>query len=185
MHILTKVLIISSICLGYSLPTPAKADLVDWGMVGGEIYEDDSFTSLVADGTTARLGTFGTGYSFSGKSFSQLNSDFITWGTDTSMLNGQFTVSNTTTTGVDGTPWYYFIGTSSTAFGIFGNAAWVNSGDPFVQVTDLTDPGTFAAGGFGSISGSNVALVPEPSTGLLIGAGSVVFLLLRRRRKVV
>lgn len=163
------------------------ADLVDWGMTAGRVYTDNSFSTIVPNGTLARFGTFGASYDFTGKSFAQLNADFTVWGTDTSMAGGQFYVHNTTTTGPDFTPWYIFIGSSPSSFGIFGNPDWYNSDDPlispFVRAIDLSDPGTYAAGGYGFISGNDVALIPEPSTFALLALGSAAFVVMRKRRK--
>jgi len=176
--------LIASLCL--LLPAHA-AEEVDWSMIGGQIFANSNFIQVIPDGTLARFGTFGTGYDFSGKSFSDLNTDFTTWESDTSMFDGQFYVSSTFTQGPLGTPWYIFIGDSASSFGVFGNSLWVNTGDIFPQFADLTDPGTFAAGGFGVIgSGSNadnVALVFEPSSALLIGLGAAGIYFLRRRRQ--
>jgi hypothetical protein len=172
------------------LTSPAlKADLVDWflGEFDGRVYTDSSFTTFVGNGTVARFGTFGTGYDFSGKSFANLDTDFTPWDS-TTINNGFFEGTNATTTGPFGTPWYFFLGSSAASFGVFGNPAWTNTLDPFVRQAELSLPTTFAAGGFGVVgtgpNAGSVALVPEPATGLLIGMGSVAFLLLRRRKKL-
>jgi hypothetical protein len=163
-----------------------KADVVDWSMIGGSIYSSPDFSSIVASGTTVRFGTFGIGFDFSNKSYSDLDSAFEQWAADTTNVGGQFYSANAATTGPNGTPWYIFVGTSPLEFGIFSNPAWINSGDPFPQYADLSDPGTFAAGGFGVVGTgpnlNNVALVPEPSSAALLLFGGAVFLFLRNRK---
>lgn len=162
----------------------ALAEIVDWSMIGGNVFTDNTF-STYASGISARFGTFGIGYDFTGKSFSQLDTDFsVVWGTTTATVNGQF-YEQSITTGIIGTPWYIFLGSSASSFGIFTNPNWVNEGDDiFPHYADLSDPGTYAAGGFGYVSGDNVALIPEPSTIALLAIGSATFLIMRKRRKL-
>lgn len=165
---------------------PVSADEVDWSMVGGAIYTNSSFSAIVPLGTTVRLGTFGTGYDFTGKNFTSLETDFVSWGSDSTNIDGQFAATGTATAGPLGTPWYIFVGSSSASFGIFSNTAWKNSNDPFAQAIDLAQSGNFAAGGFGTVgtgpNAGSVALVPEPSSLALLGLGAG--LLLWRRRRV-
>jgi len=175
------------IALLLALAIPAKSDLVDWGMLGGQVFTSSSF-STSATGINARFGTWGTSYDFTGKTFAQLNSDFTSWATEP-IESGQFYGEGANTTGSNGTPWYVFIGDSSSQFGIFGNATWVNSGDPFLQFIDLSDNGTFAPTGLGIIgtgdNAGNVALVPEPSTYALLTLGGLALAghVIRRRRR--
>lgn len=180
---------ISFLILVGAFLSAAKADLVDWFLLeyDGRVYEDSTFSSYVPNGTIARFGTFGADYVFSGKSFLQLYQDFEEWDS-TTIDSGFFFSQNALTDGPINTPWYFFLGDSEAAFGIFANPAWVNSGVGFVQLANLANSGTYAAGGFGVMgSGAHagdVALVPEPTALFLIGSGSIAFLLMRRRRSV-
>lgn len=165
-----------------------KGDIVDWSMVGGAIYADQSFESTIPVGTIVRFGTFGDNYNFSEKNYDSLLSDFLIWDQSLSSTGGQFYEFNAETTGSIGTPWYFFIGDSEASFGVFANPSWENNGDPLLRFANFVDPGTYAAGGFGVMgSGAHagdVALVPEPTALFLIGSGSIAFLLMRRRRSV-
>ncbi len=164
-------------------PLGAKADLVDWSMIGGAVYTDASFSSTLNNAPVA-FGTFGTGYDFTGKSYSTLVSDFTTWATGNTDGAGQFYITSATTTGPNGTPWAFFLGSSASSFGVFLNPAWVNSGDIFLQFADLSDPGTFAASATtGTVSAPNVAVVPEPSTYALLAMGAGLVGWIARRRK--
>lgn len=163
------------------------ADLVDWYMLSGAVYTDSSYTTIVPNGTLVRFGTFAPGYDFTGKTFSQLDTDFTVWGTELIGISpappGLFYGFNAYTTGPIGTQWYMFVGSSASSYGIFSAPSWVNDGDPFIRFADLSDPELYAVDNRGYVSEPDVALIPEPSTLILVALGAGVLAFYRSRRK--
>lgn len=103
-----------------------------------------------------------------------IDSALNTLATSTAPNTGPFTTVGTLGFTVD----------SSTGFDIYTengvNTAYVNAGG-FLHQINLTDGSTISSQALGGIGLSGLAIVPEPSSVLLLGAGAVGFLVRRRR----
>ena len=189
----------------FSLCSILNAGTIYYGASGDLILNPNGSTA--PKNNLVEVGGFASGFNFTNNTtLSSLTSSFTVLGS-TSIANGsniagQFSDSAINTTLAGGSLLYMWIfnapiASNATAWAIISNSAWLapSSTDVTASVNiDASDSGTYVpTGAAGSVVAGNwsglgnndikLALVPEPTSLGLLGAGMMVVGTMRRRRK--
>lgn len=180
------------IALGLVVSSSTNAQTVDWGMTGGSIFIGGDFSSIALDGWATAIGVWSleTGFSIVGATSS------IGSGDGAPSNQGVFFSSNLISNIAVGTQLYIGIWNgslieSSQLVGVFTSSSsnWTVPTSLAPTSLDLSDVGVYIPSGAPGFIGvgpnvGNVAVIPEPSSVILLTIGLFVIIMWFRRRPV-